>query len=78
VRDAIWEHVKASNAIVERLYELEKEHGFDPEQRPHPEARAFAVERLAAGAEMLAAVWWTAWEESEVLAEELRDEGRNR
>ncbi len=77
VRNAIWEHVKASNALVERLYELEKEHGFDPEQRPHPEAREFVIERLAAGAEMLAAIWWTAWIESEALAEELRDQGRN-
>jgi hypothetical protein len=77
VRKAIWEHVQSSNATVERLYELEKEHGFDPEQRPHPEAREFAIERLVAGADMLASVWWTAWVESESLADELRAGGRN-
>jgi len=75
VRAAIWEHVRASNATVERLYELEKEHGFDPDATPSPEAREFAVERLSAGAEMLAAVWWTAWVESEAMAERLRSRG---
>ena len=77
VREAIWRHVEASNATVERLYELEKEHGFDPDQRPHPEAREFAIERLAAGAEMLAAVWWTSWLESGALADEMRYQGRS-
>ncbi|MGD2122058.1 MAG: hypothetical protein PVJ76_09960 [Gemmatimonadota bacterium] len=77
VRKAIWDHVQASNATVEEMYELEKEYGFDPGQQPRPEARHFAIERLAAGAEMLASVWWTAWEESEALANELRAQGRS-
>jgi hypothetical protein len=75
VRRAIWEHVRATNATVERLYELEKAQGFDPESPPHPEAKEFALERLTAGAEMLAAVWWTAWVESEALADALRAQG---
>ena len=75
MRSAIWQHVQASNDTVERLYELEKEHGFDPDTRPHPEAREFAIERLSAGAEMLASLWWTAWLESESMADTLRTRG---
>jgi len=78
VRATIWEYVKTSNATVERLYELEKQHGFDADAPPHPEAREFVVERLSAGAEMLAAIWWTAWVESEAMAEGLRTQGWGR
>jgi len=78
VRAAIWDHIRASNATVERLYELEKDHGFNVDGEPHTEALDFAVERLAVGAEMLAALWWTAWLESEELAEALREEGWGR
>ncbi len=75
VRSAIWAHVRSSNATVERLYELEKAHGFDPDSKPHPDAKEFVVERLASGAEMLAAVWWTSWLESGALADDLRAQG---
>ncbi len=75
VRGAIWEHVRESNATVERLYELEKLHGFESGGTPHPDNVEFAVERLAAGAEMLAAIWWTAWLESEDVADALRAQG---
>jgi hypothetical protein len=78
VRRAVWEHVRESNATVERLYELEKEHGFVVDTEPHPETVDFVVERLATGAAMLAAIWWTAWLESEELADELREEGWGR
>jgi hypothetical protein len=78
VRQAIWEQVQASNATVGRLYELEKTYGFDPESPPRPEAREFVLERLTSGAEMLAAIWWTAWVESEALAESLRAQGWGR
>lgn len=60
VRAAVWAYLDESNRLVERLYELEQATGFDPE-RPHPDATAFAVERLAAGADMLRRMWYTAW-----------------
>ncbi len=70
-RQAIWAHVRASHAQVERLYELEQAHGFRPDT-PHPETVEFAAERLAEGAEMLRALWWKAWLESEGLAQRIR------
>ncbi len=78
VRKAIWEHVEASNATVEELYQLEKDFGFDPDARAHPETKRFATERLTAGAEMLAAVWWTSWLDSEAVAEAVREQGWGR
>ena len=60
LRSAVWAYIDESNDLVERLYELEKDVGFDP-ANPHPEASAFALERLTAGAEMLRNVWYTAW-----------------
>lgn len=63
VRDAVWSYLLESNEKVTRLYELEQEFGFVPD-RPHDETRNFAVERLAAGANMLRALWWTAWLDS--------------
>jgi hypothetical protein len=75
VRGAIWEHIRTSNETVEHLYELEKAVGFEADADPHPEALAFVIDRLATGAEMLAALWWTAWVESEDLAESLRERG---
>jgi hypothetical protein len=73
VRQEIWSHIEASNATVERLYELEKEYGFEPDEPHHPATREFALARLAAGAEMLANVWWTAWLDSEAMADRTRD-----
>jgi len=75
VRGAIWAHVQASNAQVERQYELEQEYGFDPHAPADPELRDFVADRLAAGAEMLRALWWWAWVESEALAAERRARG---
>lgn len=63
-RKAIWEHVAASNAQVETLYRLEKEIGFDPAGATRPETRDFAASRIAAGADMLRTLWWSAWLES--------------
>jgi hypothetical protein len=60
---------------VERLYELEKAYGFTPDAPAHPEAREFAVQRLAEGAEMLRAMWWSAWRESEGVAARRRASG---
>ncbi len=57
---------KNSNSLVERLYQLDKQTKFDA-QTTSPEHKRFAVERLVAGAEMLRALWWTAWTTSETL-----------
>lgn len=57
---------KNSNSLVERLYQLDKQTKFDA-QTSSPEHKRFAVERLVAGAEMLRALWWTAWVKSETL-----------
>lgn len=63
-RAAVLEHIRASNAQVETLYRLEREVGFDPAGPPRPETRDFAAARLAAGADMLRTLWWSAWLES--------------
>lgn len=64
VREAVWQFLEASNELVERLYELDLEEAFGPDTQGI-EHRAFAVDRLAAGAEMLRDLWWTAWISSE-------------
>jgi hypothetical protein len=76
VRAAVWNQIQEANATVERMYELEAEHGFNPDAPPHPDTREFVIERLASGAEMLAAIWWTAWLESDAIADRLRERGR--
>ncbi len=56
-------YLRESNTNVEKCYQLEKVHGF--EGAGTPEARAFIRQRLAAGAQMLSNLWYTAWLESE-------------
>lgn len=73
VRSAIWGFLQSSNDTVERMYSLEQEHGFDPDTPPHPEAREFVLERLTEGARMLASIWWTAWMDSQAMADSLRE-----
>jgi hypothetical protein len=63
-RGAVMAHIRASHDEVETLYRLDRDVGFDPEADADPRARDFAVERLAAGARMLSAIWWSAWLES--------------
>lgn len=63
VRDYTLRHILQSNALVTRLYRLEKEHGFDPEASAHPAEVAFAAERLGAGASALRDLWVAAWRE---------------
>jgi hypothetical protein len=60
LRSAILAHITESNALVERLYELDKAQPFSVDDR-RPEAKAFAATRLAAGAQMLRDLWWSAW-----------------
>jgi hypothetical protein len=57
-------YLKESNSLVEPLYKLEKAGAF--EGKGSAEGREFANKRLAAGAQMLANLWYTAWMESAV------------
>jgi hypothetical protein len=55
-------YLRHSQTLVEKLYQLEKAGGFNGAGTP--DGIAFEKERLAAGAQMLATMWYTAWEES--------------
>lgn len=65
-RAEIIAYLKNSNSLVERLYQLDKQARYD-KLTTAPENKAFAIDRLVAGAEMLRALWWTAWVKSETL-----------
>ena len=58
--------IRQSNALVERVYQIDKSSGFDIFRSPSPEAKAFTAERLAAGASLLRDLWWSAWRNSVV------------
>lgn len=60
LRAAIQRYVTHTNSEIERVYSLDKAAPFD-RANDRPEHRAFAVQRLAAGATMLRDLWWTAW-----------------
>lgn len=64
VRQAVFELIAASHAEVETLYRIDRDFGFEADRPARPEAREFAARRLAAGADMLAVLWWSAWLES--------------
>jgi hypothetical protein len=55
-------YLEASNKSVERCYQLEKQGGFD--EAGTAQSRDFIKQRLAAGAEMLRNLWYTAWLDS--------------
>lgn len=59
-RESIIAYLNTSYSQLDRLYELDKISPFQPESTT-PEQKAFAAARLAAGAEMLRDVWYTAW-----------------
>lgn len=65
-RAEIMAYLRESNSFVEQLYQLERRAKFDA-QTTAPENKRFAIERLVAGAEMLRALWWTAWVKSATL-----------
>ena len=66
-RDAYMEYIKASLLLVEPMYQMEKAGAFAAnDKRGISAAREFTKQRLAAGAQMLANMWLTAWEESAV------------
>jgi hypothetical protein len=56
------EYLKQSNKLVEKVYELDKAHGFAG--KGTPEAFDFTTHRLAAGSQMLLNLWYTAWLDS--------------
>ncbi len=57
-------YLRQSNKLVEKVYELDKAGGFTG--KGSPEAFQFTTRRLAAGAQMLLDLWYTAWLESAV------------
>ena len=56
--------IRGSNALVERLYRIDRDGGFDVLRPVNPEGKAFAADRLAAGASLLRDYWWSAWRNS--------------
>lgn len=60
--DAYLAYLRHTGSLVERVYQLDKEHGFDGAGTP--EAKQFTAERLAAGASMLRDLIYSAWVES--------------
>lgn len=73
VRDAIRAFLLETHGEVETLYRLEKSSRFDPESAATAEHVDFTAERLAAGAALLGALWWSAWVDS---ARPIPDTGR--
>jgi hypothetical protein len=63
-RRAVLAHVLEAHRRVDELYRLERDLGFDPDGPAHRETVGFAAERIAAGADMLRTLWWSAWLES--------------
>ncbi len=59
-REAIWQHIRDSNKLVEPLYILDKQQPFN-DKTTSAEHKKFVSERLANGAQMLRDLWWTAW-----------------
>jgi hypothetical protein len=60
LRPAITAYFLQTHGELERLYQLDKASPFNGDQQG-VEHKAFAVQRLAAGATMLRDLWWTAW-----------------
>jgi hypothetical protein len=60
-----------SHSRLERLYELDLEEPWGAHTRGAAH-REFAIERLAAGANMLRDLWWSAWVQSEHLPPQQR------
>lgn len=63
VRDDVLAYLRASHSQLDRLYQLEQQEPFSAENTS-PAHREFTIQRLVAGAEMLRAMWWSAWLES--------------
>ena len=55
-------YLRTSQGLIEKLYAIDKECGF--EGRGSADALQFEKQRLAAGAQMLVNLWYTAWVDS--------------
>lgn len=62
---AALEMVRQSNGLVEPLYRIDRDGGFDLFKPVSPAGFEFATARLAAGARLLRDLWWSAWKNSE-------------
>lgn len=60
LRPAIIAYLRTTNGEIEHLYQLDKAAPFDV-NTTSPEDKRFTAARLAAGAETLRNLWWTAW-----------------
>jgi hypothetical protein len=58
------EFIRGSNALVERVYQIDRDGGFDLFKPVSPEAKSFTADRIAAGASLLRDIWWSAWRNS--------------
>jgi hypothetical protein len=56
------EYLQQSNKLVEKVYSLDKDHGFNG--KGTADAFAFTTQRLAAGSQMLLNLWYSAWLDS--------------
>jgi hypothetical protein len=56
--------LRDSNRLVEDVYRLDHDGGFDLDKPVRADAKAFAADRLAAGATLLRDLWWSAWRNS--------------
>jgi len=57
--------IKASHALVNALYVLDRESEFNIFKKDLTVGIGFASDRMAAGASMLRDIWWSAWRNSE-------------
>ena len=56
--------IRNSNSLVETLYRIDRDGGFNPLGPVPREGFAFATDRLAVGATYLRDLWWSAWTNS--------------
>ena len=61
---AVMDYFLAQHALVEPLYQMEKEGKFNTDAGVAPEGRAFIEGQLLKGGEMLGALWLTAYRNS--------------
>lgn len=57
-------YIAGSNALVEPLYQLEKDGKLSPESPLSRDGRKFLEARLVTAAEMLGSLWYTAWHDA--------------
>jgi len=68
-------YLRHTGSLAERVYQLDKQHGFDGTGTP--ESRQFTAERLAAGASMLRDLYVAAWVKSAEPVPEWHDPHEN-